>query len=165
MKIGQTKCKHGHEMTEENSYFPPTGGMECRECKSVNRANYIKRETDFKKNVLSVNKYILKGAGSDAPMIVHANGAGESYSPYRFDLLPSMAIADVAEVMARGAIKYGENNWRTLPAKSHLNHAMQHIFAHLIGDDQELDELEHARHVATRILFWLECLNVDAQKA
>ena len=28
----QTHCVHGHEFTEENTYVPPRGGRQCREC-------------------------------------------------------------------------------------------------------------------------------------
>lgn len=105
----------------------------------------------------------IKGVGADQPMVTRENGAKESASPYRFDILPPLAIADVAEVMAVGAIKYGIDNWKSLPAESHLNHAMQHIFAYIAGDTQEGDVIEHARHVATRILFWLNCLEETKQ--
>ncbi len=100
----------------------------------------------------------IEGVGPDEPKIVHENGAGESLSPYRFDLLPAMALADVAKVMAAGAEKYGVDNWKALPPESHLNHAMQHIFAYIAGDTQEGNVIEHARHAATRILFWLDVL-------
>lgn len=100
----------------------------------------------------------IKGVGPDAPKIVHENGAAESDSPYRFDLLPPLALASVAAVMATGAKKYGTDNWKLLPPESHLNHALQHVFAYTAGDMQEGETIEHARHVATRILFWLDCL-------
>ena len=103
----------------------------------------------------------IKGVGPNAPLKVLPNGAASSSTPYRFDLLPSLALAEVARIMAAGAEKYGEGNWKLLPANDHLNHAMQHIFAHTAGDTQEADELEHACHVATRVLFWLECLIAD----
>jgi hypothetical protein len=30
----KTHCKYGHELTPENTYYPPRGGRECRTCKA-----------------------------------------------------------------------------------------------------------------------------------
>lgn len=100
----------------------------------------------------------IKGVGPDQPVVVNELGAGQSASPYRFDLLPPMASASIAEILAHGATKYGEGSYLNIPAKDHLNHAMQHIFAHQAGDTQEGDVIEHAKHAVCRAMFWLECL-------
>jgi len=104
---------------------------------------------------ISIN---LKGVGPDVPVVYNDKGAGQSHSPYRFDLLPPLACADIAEIMAHGAVKYGEGSYLNIDAKDHLNHAMQHIFAFQTGDTQEGEVIEHAKHAACRMLFWLECL-------
>lgn len=36
-----------------------------------------------------------------------------------------------------GAVKYAPNNWRLIPEGQHLNHAMIHLVALAIGDDQD----------------------------
>ena len=100
----------------------------------------------------------LKGVGPDVPIMINDKGAGQSISPYRFDLLPPLACADVAEVMAKGTEKYGEWTYIDIPPKDHLNHALQHIFAYQLGDTQEGEPIEHARHAVTRMMFWLDCL-------
>lgn len=105
----------------------------------------------------------LPGVGPDAPVVYNEKGAGQSHSPYRFDLLPPVACADISEILAHGAAKYGEGSYLNIAAKDHLNHAMQHIFAFQCGDTQEGDVIEHAKHAACRMLFWLECLERASQ--
>lgn len=99
---------------------------------------------------------ILEGVGRDAPTVVNEAGGRQSAVKHRCDLLPALATLSVAKVLAEGAEKYGEENWRLIPAKEHLNHALVHLFAHLQGDTQD----EHLPHAACRVFFaldkWLE---------
>jgi hypothetical protein len=67
-------------------------------------------------------------------------------------LLPARAVLEIAATLAPAAIKYGEDNWRRIPRKDHVNHALAHIFAHLAGDDTD----DHLNHAACRILFAME---------
>lgn len=91
---------------------------------------------------------IIAGVGPDAPISVNEAGAKQSHSPYRVDLIPPLALLDVAAILEHGARKYGENNWRGIPVNDHLNHALVHIFAHLSGDTQD----NHLGHAACRLL-------------
>ena len=50
--------------------------------------------------------------------------------------------------MGEGAEKYGEQNWRGLPASNCLNHAIAHIFKHIAGDREE----DHLGHAAANLL-------------
>ena len=52
------------------------------------------------------------------------------------------AILRIAKVLKFGADKYKPNNWRLIPAESHLRHALIHYFAHKLGDTQD-DHLDH----------------------
>jgi hypothetical protein len=102
----------------------------------------------------------LDGVGKDAPTIVDHNGFSQSESPYRFDLMPPLAIASVAKILKHGADKYGAWSFLLGSPDDHLNHAIQHIFAYIAQDTTEIDGdiLEHMRHAACRILFTLEVL-------
>jgi len=40
----KTHCKHGHELTPENTYTTPQGGRECRECRRVRVREYLRRK-------------------------------------------------------------------------------------------------------------------------
>ena len=49
----------------------------------------------------------------------------------------------IAKVLQYGADKYEPNNWRLIPQESHINHALIHILAKIMGDTQD-DHLDHA---------------------
>lgn len=85
----------------------------------------------------------IKGVGPDAPIQVNEQGGKQSATPYRFDLLDAPAMFRLAEVLAYGATKYGDNNWRAIPVQDHINHALQHVFAYQAGDGSD-DHLGHA---------------------
>jgi hypothetical protein len=52
-----------------------------------------------------------------------------------------------------GSDKYDEDpdkpNWKGIDSRSHLNHALTHIFAHLKGDKQD----DHLVHAFCRLMF------------
>ena len=101
---------------------------------------------------MTKRKPTIPGVGPDAPIVTAANGAQQSQSPYRCDLLPGQATLHVAGVFAYGADKYGDNNWRGIELKDHLNHVLTHILAHLAGDVSD----DHLGHAACRMLMGLE---------
>lgn len=56
----------------------------------------------------------------------------------RYDLLPVWALKRWAELMARGAEKYGDNNWQKGMEQSRfLSSAMRHMFQYAEGDNSE----------------------------
>lgn len=62
----------------------------------------------------------------------------------RYDLVSPIGHRRLAETCAKGARKYGDNNWlKGIPASDLLNHALQHIGKFLAGDTSE-DHLAHA---------------------
>lgn len=106
----------------------------------------------------------FKNVGEDATQ----GEAGVGTPPaYRFDLLPPLALAAVAEVQHGGAQKYGEGTWRRGAAKDHLNKSLIHAYAYLAGDTTEKDgdPLQHLRSAACRMLFALDMLEEERQKA
>lgn len=94
----------------------------------------------------------VAGVGRDAPTTVNDAGGKQSHVPYRADLLPARAVLSVAAVLDEGARKYGEDNWRKIPIRDHVNHVLTHLFAHLAGDTSD----DHLAHAATRALFALD---------
>ncbi len=94
------------------------------------------------------------GVGPDADVVTNDKGAKQSATPYRLDLLPPLAILRLAEVLAHGAAKYGDENWRGIAPGDHLNHALAHVFAQLAGDTQD----DHPGHALCRMVMWFETL-------
>lgn len=93
-------------------------------------------------------------------IITNENGGRQSRLDARYDLIPPYAEEIVAEVLAEGAVKYGQWNWLKIPSDSHLNHARQHIAKFIQGDKSE----DHAAHAATRIAFWLDMLKREGKR-
>jgi hypothetical protein len=89
------------------------------------------------------------GLGPDAPVVVNEKGAGQSHLKYRFDLADGRAMFRMCEVLAQGAEKYGDNNWRGISIEDHLNHLITHAYAYLSGDRSDF----HLSHIMCRALF------------
>jgi len=63
----------------------------------------------------------------------------------RYDLLAAVAIRREAELLERGAVKYGERNWEQgIPISNFIDSALRHIFNYLAGEATE-DHLAAAR--------------------
>lgn len=97
-------------------------------------------------------------ASPDAPTTTNEKGGSQSHIPVRFDLIDARAMFEMAKVLHHGAEKYGEDNWRLIPTKEHLNHALMHIYAWLAGDETD----EHLSHILCRATF---ALGVELQPA
>jgi hypothetical protein len=101
---------------------------------------------------MNEQNYIF-GVEPDAPVTVNKNGGKQSETPYGFHLIPPSAIFDAAKVLKYGAEKYGETfgdrNYTKIDSVDHLNHALQHIYAHLAGDTQD----DHLGHALVRLMF------------
>lgn len=91
----------------------------------------------------------LYGLSPNSPTVVNELGGKQSDLPYRADLLPASTILGIAKVLDEGARKYGENNWKNISVEEHVNHALVHLYAWLMGDTQD----EHLLHVCCRALF------------
>lgn len=91
------------------------------------------------------------GIGPNAPIVIAADGAKQSHTPYAFTSIDPLALFRIAEIQKGGDEKYGPDNWRRLPVEDHINHALAHIFGHQAGDRSD----DHLGHAATRLLFAL----------
>lgn len=58
---------------------------------------------------------------------VNSQGGKQSKIYARYDLVDPRALHCLAAILHRGAIKYDVDNWRGIPAKDHINHALHHI--------------------------------------
>jgi hypothetical protein len=76
----------------------------------------------------------------------------------RWDLLPYDAVAGVVDVLTHGSIKYGPENWRTVPLwdERYFAAAMRHLSAYRRGSFTDDDSgLPHLAHAACCVLFLL----------
>lgn len=94
----------------------------------------------------------VEGVGPDAAVVTGDHGGKQSDTPSRLDLVPAKALLQIGAILKQGAAKYGENNWRKIPAVEHLNHALVHAAAYLAGDESD----DHAGHFACRAMMFLE---------
>lgn len=66
-----------------------------------------------------------------------------------------------ARVAKEGAEKYGETlhnrNYTKISAEEHVNHAIQHLYAYLAGDQSD----RHIAHAIVRCMFAYECANCE----
>lgn len=104
----------------------------------------------------------IAGVGPDAEVVENKAGGRQSACAYSFaEGFPAGAICDVAAVVKHGKEKYGPDNWRKIPRKDHLDHALTHLFAYIAGDEQD----DHLEHAACRLLFALETRNEESGAA
>lgn len=88
----------------------------------------------------------IPGMGKDAPM---APDGLQALSLYRFDLVDAKAMFAMTEVLAKGAEKYGKDNWRKIGVDDHINHALAHLYAFLAGDTSD----DHLTNALCRAMF------------
>jgi hypothetical protein len=75
-------------------------------------------------------------------VITNEAGGKQSKIATRLDLVPADVMLLVGEVLAEGAEKYGEDNWKLIPECDHTAHALEHVYNHLANPD--IEELTHA---------------------
>lgn len=60
----------------------------------------------------------------------------------------NLALVEIAKVLQYGASRYEANNWRLIPQEEHINHALIHYLAYLLGDEQDA----HIEHCMCRLM-------------
>lgn len=77
----------------------------------------------------------------------------------RLELLPPLALIEVAKVLTEGAKKYEVNNWKYVPdlQNRYTGAALRHILAEMAGEDIDSDfNLPHMAHAICCLMFKLE---------
>lgn len=107
------------------------------------------------------SSYTIRGVDPDTELETLTNGAKQSKSPYRFDLIDAATLFDLAEIRAAGSAKYGPTNHQQISIEDHINHAIAHFYAWLAGDRSD----NHLGHALCRALFAREVeLRRDQQR-
>lgn len=100
----------------------------------------------------SIPTYDICESCADVPFVKHDEGKA------RLELLPPLALIEVAHVLAHGAAKYGADNWHKCEDTSrYIGAALRHILAHMRGEtnDSETGRL-HLAHAICGLLFVAE---------
>jgi hypothetical protein len=87
----------------------------------------------------------------DAPITTNERGGRQSHLSERYDLMPAGPMKALAQILAMGAQRYGEDNWHRIPIKDHVNHAIAHLYEYLDGETAE----DHLGHAMCRAMFAL----------
>lgn len=76
----------------------------------------------------------------------------------RLELLSRVALEEISRVLAFGAGKYGEFNWKKGMSWSRLHGAaMRHVLAHMSGEDLDPESgLSHLAHAECCLMFLSE---------
>lgn len=81
--------------------------------------------------------YITKDSGK---RITYKNGSTRDTreGKGRYDLIPRCSLHRLAQLYERGAVKYGENNWRLgVPSSRFLDSLIRHAYQYLDGARDE----------------------------
>ena len=75
----------------------------------------------------------------------------------RMELVPGDALEEIAKVLAFGAKKYGDNNWRAgMGWTRFVGACLRHTYSWLRGEDKDPETgLSHLAHAGCCILFLL----------
>jgi hypothetical protein len=92
---------------------------------------------------------MIAGIGPNAEIHVNAHGGKQSRSYHAPSLVPAGVFLEVAEVLKEGADKYGIDNWQRISVREHLDHALTHIYAFIMGDVGE----KHLVNATCRLMF------------
>lgn len=114
------------------------------------------REEEFAEVISEEDVRALKAANQ---LIVDAMTAQKhDHGKPRMDLLPPTALVEIGKVLAFGAQKYGDHNWRHGLAYSRLHAAaMRHITAFTAGEDLDPESgLPHLAHAACCLMMLID---------
>lgn len=86
-------------------------------------------------------------------------GQKHDHEKPRTDLVPPRPVMEMARVLAYGAGKYADNNWREVPdaTRRYIGAALRHILQFMSGEKLDPESgLSHLAHAFTSIAFVIE---------
>lgn len=144
MNLVEMRCENGHEWLWDLdiTVTPPPCSIYVE---GINKERHVCGLPYRPVKVPTISNIV----SPDAPTTTNERGGKQSHVPVRFDLIDGKAMFAMAAVLHEGAEKYAAGNWRLIPERDHLNHALMHIFAYLSGDRTD----DHLSHALCRITF------------
>ena len=100
----------------------------------------------------------MDDARNDWPTVFKDGHKADAGKP-RPDLLPPLAVLEIAKVLEFGARKYAPDNWRKVEGWRwrYAGAALRHLFAWLGGEARDPESgLLHLAHAGCCVLFLLE---------
>lgn len=74
----------------------------------------------------------------------------------RMDLIPPVAIKELARVLTYGAEKYGPNNWHNVDSERYKAALLRHIIEWMDGEECDQESgLKHLSHALCNVAFLL----------
>jgi len=98
--------------------------------------------------------------GEDEEIETTKDGGRHSRILEKVSLFPVMVLLAVLRLLGEGAAKYGADNWRSIPAQDHLDHAMRHILRVMSGEAPWTELL----NAICRCAFAAEVMRVEAAR-
>lgn len=86
-------------------------------------------------------------------------GRKDDSDKVRYDLLPALALDEIAKVLTYGANRYGAENWRLVEhgRRRYFAAASRHLWAWWRGERNDPDSgLHHLAHAACCVMFLLD---------
>lgn len=128
-------------------YIHLEGGSAEYEYHSWDGQVYTRKETDL------TDGFITRDSGQREDFASGARRDTQDGKP-RYDLIPPRPLKRLAELMARGAEKYGDSNWTLgMPSSRFLASLMRHQEAYRLGDRTE-DHLAAVAFNAFSIMYF-----------
>jgi len=116
---------------------------------------FVKAKDDQRRGWFSEHELEPAPAVKECVTVDNAQTTGkQAFIQSRYDCIDPIALRLVAECVGFGARKYGEENHKKISVRDHLNHAMNHINEHRIGDQGEM----HLVHAIARLFFAVELI-------
>jgi len=119
------------------------------ECENCEGSGLVEEECPECDQMIEVKCPDCGGSGKVKEDVTE-NGGVHAHVEGRYDLIPPEALKTIAVVMEEGVRNGREDgNWRMIPCHIHINHALSHLVAVMMGEADE----DHLGHALTRLAF------------
>jgi hypothetical protein len=101
----------------------------------------------------------------DEPIVTNERGGRQSHVPYRFDIMSPIALMNLGAILSLGAERYNDplgDNWKKISSREHINHALVHLYQHLLNSN---DGEDHIGHAFCRLMFAVHMVHTEEAEA
>jgi len=145
------------------TYEQSKSTMNCQGCVFLVSDTMVCKGSNTSSDICSHNDtiWIKKAEQVSTPFSTEAQKAGVKYDQEkeRYDLVPVLALEEVAKVLTVGAAKYDDENWRKVPnaTRRYFSATQRHLAWVRKGQTHDSETgLHHYAHAITNLMFLLE---------